>query len=147
MMSPDLIMPSMNPANGRKLFAAKGCVVCHSVNGVGGTDAAALDASTMAGMINPFEFVANMWRGAGPMIAMQEEELGNQIEFTGQELADIIGFLHHEEEQKKFTEADIPPNIKAIMAKRDSGDSTSQGSGKGGMSDMQMKPAQGSSGN
>ena len=117
MMGPDLMMPAMDPAQGRKLFAAKGCVVCHAVNGIGGQDAAALDASTMRGMTNPFDFVANMWRGAPAMIDMQREELGEQIEFTGQELAHIIAFLHHEEEQKKFSDADIPPNIKAVMAR------------------------------
>ncbi len=117
MMIPGMMMPSMDAANGRKLFAAKGCVVCHAVNDIGGEDAAALDASTMPGMTNPFDFVANMWRGAPAMIDMQREELGEQIEFTGQELADIIAFLHHEEEQKKFSDADIPPNIMAVMSR------------------------------
>jgi cytochrome c len=116
MISPGMMMPSMDPTKGRKLFAAKGCVVCHAVNGIGGQDAPALDASTMPGMTNPFDFVANMWRGAAAMIDMQREELGEQIEFTGQELADIIAFLHHEKEQKKFSDADIPPKIKAVMA-------------------------------
>ena len=116
MMSPGMMMPSMDAANGRKLFAAKGCVVCHAVNGVGGEDAAALDASAMPGMTNPFDFVANMWRGAPAMIDMQRDELGEQIDFTGQELADIIAFLHHEQEQMKFSDADIPPKIKALMA-------------------------------
>ncbi|WP_292668570.1 c-type cytochrome [Mesorhizobium sp.] len=115
MMSPGLMMPVMNPANGRKLFAAKGCVVCHSVNGVGGTDAAALDASTMTPMMNPFDFTARMWTGAEAMIGMQREELGKQIQFTGQELADIIAFAHDAEEQKKFSEADIPPEIDKLL--------------------------------
>jgi mono/diheme cytochrome c family protein len=53
--------PSTNAAAGRKVFASKGCVVCHMVNGVGGEDGASLDASTTAGMTNPFDFVANMW--------------------------------------------------------------------------------------
>ena len=38
-----------------------------------------------------------------------------QIEFSGQELADIIAFVHDDEEQHKFTEADIPPEIMALM--------------------------------
>ena len=122
MMSPELMIPSMDPARGRRLFASKGCVVRHAVNGVGGTDAPALDATTITGMTNPFDFVANMWRGAEPMIQLQQQELGGQIEFTGQELADIIAFLHHEEEQKKFSEADIPPNVKAAMEKMDAGE-------------------------
>ena len=138
-LSPGLLMPSMDPGKGRKLFASKGCVVCHSVNGIGGTDAAALDASTMVGMTNPFDFVANMWRGAQPMIELQQKELGGQVEFTGQELADIIAFLHDEAEQKKLSETDFPPNIKAALDKMKEGESGSQGM-KDEMSKMKMKP-------
>jgi cytochrome c len=112
---PRLIMPMMNPARGRKLFASKGCVTCHSINGVGGEDAPALDAHTMQLFMNPFEFAALMWRGAATMIALQEEAMGGQIGFTGEELADIIAFAHDEEEQHKFSEADIPPEIMPMM--------------------------------
>src|SRR5262245_35769448 len=121
MLSPGMMMPSMDAANGRNLFASKGCVVCHSVNGIGGKDASPPDASTMPGMTNPFDFIANMWRGAEPMIELQKEELGGQVEFTGQELADIIAFLHNEAEQKKFSESDIPLNIKAAVDKMEQG--------------------------
>ena len=115
MMGPGIFMPSMNPANGRKLFASKGCVVCHAVNGVGGKDAAPLDASTMPAVMNPFDFVAKMWQGAQMMITMQQQELKQQTNFTGQELADIIAFLHDPDEEKKFSAADIPPEIKSHM--------------------------------
>lgn len=115
MMGPGLMMPSMDAARGRQLFASKGCVVCHSINGVGGEDAPPLDASTMSMPMNPFEFAARMWRGAEAMVALQREELGDPIELTGQELADLISFVHHVEEQKKFSDADIPPRIKDLM--------------------------------
>lgn len=115
MVSPGLMMPMMNPARGRELFASKGCVVCHSVNGVGGTDAPMLDADTMEMPMHPFDFAARMWRGAPAMIAMQEDELGGQIELTGQELADIIAFAHDPAEQAKFSEADIPEAIHEMM--------------------------------
>src|SRR3546814_3672335 len=75
MMGPGLMMPSMDAARGRQLFASKGCVVCHSVNGVGGENAPPLDASTMSMPMNPFEFAARMWRGAEAMVALQREEL------------------------------------------------------------------------
>lgn len=114
-MSPGLMMPSMDSARGRKLFASKGCVVCHAVNGVGGEDAPPLDASTMQLPMDPFEFAAKMWDGAEAMVALQREELGEPIALTGQELADIIAFVHHAEEQKKFSEADIPKKIKDAM--------------------------------
>jgi cytochrome c len=114
-IAPGLVLPSMNAERGKELFASKGCVVCHSINGVGGTDAAALDATTMDPVMNPFDFFAKMWLGAEPMIMMQHEELGHQIEFTGQDLADIVAFAHNLAVQKTFTEDDIPADIKEHM--------------------------------
>lgn len=110
-----LLMPSMNAARGRELFVAKKCIVCHSVNNVGGVDAPPLDAETMPGPMNPFEFAARMWRGAEAMIYLQQEELGGQIELTGQELADIIAFAHDPEEQASLSEADIPPDTMRLV--------------------------------
>lgn len=120
MIAPGLIMPSMNPKSGRKLFVSKGCVVCHAINGVGGEDASPLDFTTMsAPMMNPFNFAARMWRGAEAMIVLQREELGGQIELTGDELSDIIAFVHDIDEQKTFSEADIPPHIAKLIAHED----------------------------
>ena len=110
-----LLMPSMNAAQGRKLFADKGCVACHAINGVGGHDATPLDAHTMDRAMNPFEFAAKMWRMAPVMIAAQEQGLGYQIHFTGDELASIIAFVHDDEEQHKFSEADITPKVRKMM--------------------------------
>ena len=115
MMGPGLLMPSMDAERGRKLFASKGCVACHSVNGVGGEDAPPLGAATMPLPMNPFEFAARMWRGAEAMVMLQREELGEPIELTGQDLADIIAFVHDAEEQKRFSEADIPHQMRDIM--------------------------------
>ena len=70
MMAPGLMMPTMNAERGRELFASKGCVVCHSINGVGGEDAPMLDAEFMDEVMNPFEFAARMWRGAAAMVAL-----------------------------------------------------------------------------
>jgi len=110
-----LLMPMMNPVRGMRLFASKGCVVCHAINGVGGEDAPALDAHAMNPTMNPFDLVAKMWRMAPAMIAAQEEELGSQITFSGDEIADIIAFIHDDAQQHKFTKAMIPPRIKKLM--------------------------------
>lgn len=115
LVAPGLVLPRMDAQNGKLLFASKGCVVCHQVNGVGGTDAAPLDAMTMDPVMSPFEFFAKMWLGAEPMITMQKDELGGQIEFTGQDLADIVAFVHNQAAQRTFSEEDIPENIKALM--------------------------------
>lgn len=110
-----LAVPAFDPEKGRKLFASKGCVVCHSVNGIGGEDAPEFSAEWMEPPMNAFDFAANMWRGAGAMIEMQDEELGGQIELNGEELAAIIAFVHDAEEQKKFSQADIPHEIEEMM--------------------------------
>jgi mono/diheme cytochrome c family protein len=110
-----LAIPSFDPVKGRKLFATKGCVVCHSVNGIGGQDAPSLEHDTMEHPMNAFDFAARMWRGAGAMIMMQEDELEGQIELDGDELAAIIAFIHDEEEQLKFTEEDVPHDMRHFM--------------------------------
>jgi len=115
MMASGLMMPEMNAAEGRRLFAEKGCVVCHSINGVGGTDAPMLDAEFMDTPMNPFEFAARMWRGAEAMVELQRDELGEVIDLNGEELAAIIAFVHDTEEQAKFAEADIPEEIEEMM--------------------------------
>ncbi len=110
-----LAMPLMNPARGRALFVTKGCFACHAINGVGGHDATNLDAHTMDSFMNPFDFAAKMWAMAPFMIAAQEEALGEQILFSGQELADIIAFVHDDEEQHNFSARDIPPALMKLM--------------------------------
>ncbi len=126
-----LLMPMMNPARGRRLFAAKGCVVCHSVNGVGGEDAPPLDFQADQGPMNPFEFAARMWRGAEAMIYVQQEELGEQILLTGDELADIVAFVHSPDEQKRFSDADIPPRIVKLMRHLEEAEAHEDESGHG----------------
>lgn len=86
-----------------------------SSGGVDDKDAPPLNAEFMPRSMKPFDFLAKMWRGAEPMTYLQREELGEQIEFTGDELADIIAFVHDADEQKKFSEADIPESIEKLM--------------------------------
>lgn len=111
-------MPVLNPARGRRLFAAKGCVLCHSVNGVGGTSGPRLDYTTVRAHASPFEFSARMWRGAEAMIALQQRDLGYRIDLTGSEIGDITAFAHSAAEQGKFKETDIPERIKRLMRLR-----------------------------
>ncbi len=112
---PNMHMPSMNPTRGRRLFVSKGCVACHAINGVGGHDATNLDAHTMQPMMNPFEFAAKMWRMAPAMIYAQDEALGEQILFTGDELADIIAFVHNDAAQHGFGETDLTSEARKMM--------------------------------
>lgn len=108
-------MPPIDPARGRKVFVKKGCVACHSVNGVGGDLGPALDEAEMPRPMNAFEFAARMWRGAGPMVALQEQLFGAAIDLNGQDLADLVAFAHDAEEQAKLTADQIPDNVRAVM--------------------------------
>lgn len=129
-ISPGLVMPPLDAVHGKMVFAAKGCVLCHAINGIGGTDAPAIDASTMAAEMNPFDFVAKMWNHSQGMIAMQEDEMGEQITFeNGQQIADIIAFLHDDAVQKTFSEEDIPQEIKErLETEEDEDDEEGHGS-------------------
>lgn len=114
--APSLIeVPQMNAERGKDLFAERGCVVCHTVNNVGGDIGPSLDASNIEQSRNPFEFFARMWRGADAMLHLQRADLGYQVDFSGQDLADIYAFVQNSEAQESFTEANLPDHIKEII--------------------------------
>ncbi|WP_306252151.1 cytochrome c [Parvularcula sp. IMCC14364] len=96
-------VPEVNARRGRILFTVKGCVICHQVNGVGGTAAPALSASRQPESINPLTFTARMWRGAAAMTQLQNIELGYTIELDDQDFADLAAFAESPEEQALFT--------------------------------------------
>ena len=54
--------------------------------------------------------------GASAMTAMQEDEMGEVISLTGQELADLVAFAHDAEEQEKLTQDQIPEQFRDKMA-------------------------------
>jgi cytochrome c len=105
---PAWLLPMTDPARGRRLFVGKGCVLCHSIQGVGGRMATALDAKPSDAAIDPFDFMARMWRGATPMLALQSFELGYQIDMSGDELVDIMSFVSNAKAQTDFTIDDVP---------------------------------------
>jgi mono/diheme cytochrome c family protein len=108
-------MPPMDAQRGRHIFVEKGCVACHSVNGVGGDLGPALNAGDMPRPMNAFEFAARMWRGAQAMTALQEDLLGAVISLDGQDLADLVAFAHDEAEQAKLTEDQIPERFHSLI--------------------------------
>ncbi len=110
-----LVLPVMNPARGAKIFVDKGCVACHAVNGTGGHDAPNMDVHVQGGFMSPFDFAANMWNHAAGMIAAQEAALGEQITFTGSELADIIAFVHDDEAQHAFSAKNLTAKARKMM--------------------------------
>jgi cytochrome c len=109
---PRLVLPIVDSAKGRKLFVNKGCVVCHSVNGVGGKAAPALDADPVQDYVDVFEFAARMWRGAPNMIVLQNLEMGYQLYLTGEELAHLSAFANDPKAQLALSKDDIPDLVR-----------------------------------
>ena len=105
---PQIVLPLPDAERGRFLFSSKGCVVCHSINGVGGKAGPALDAPAGEEAIEPLEFAARMWRGAAAMSMLQSMEFGYQIEMTGDEIADLAAFVASPALQSTFSDKDVP---------------------------------------
>ena len=113
--SPGWVVAFGESERGKALFTGKGCVVCHSINGVGGRAGPALDADPGKTQLDVFDFAARMWRGASTMIVLQEMELGYQIELSGDDLAHLAAFASDAEAQSRFSESDIPEVIRDWM--------------------------------
>ena len=103
-----IILPMIDAGNGRRLFVAKGCVLCHAVNGAGGFAAPALDAPEGVEQLDLMGFVVRMWDGASAMLELQGMELGYQIELTGSEIADLAAFASDAGAQRDFSMDEIP---------------------------------------
>ncbi len=104
--------PAGDPQAGKELFVDKGCVLCHSVNGVGGRAALPLDAPPDGRQVDPMVFAAAMWEGASAMVSLQFTELGYQIGMAGEELRDLAAFASDLGTQAAFSLDDIPESFR-----------------------------------
>ena len=110
-----LVVPMLDPAKGKRLFVDKGCVLCHSVNDVGGRAGPPLDVADSVRSVDLLDFMARMWRGSFAMIELQGMELGYQLDFTGEELGHIAAFLADLDAQERFGEQDVPDLIRDMF--------------------------------
>jgi len=79
------------PARGAKLFAEKGCVICHAVGGKGGQIGPELGRHHHVSLS---QFGALMWNH-GPVMWPKMRERGLQVpRLKGQEMADIVAHLY-----------------------------------------------------
>lgn len=110
--APEVVSHGGDAATGRGLFVEKGCVLCHSINGVGGKAAPALDAPDPFVKADPLDFAARMWRGAPAMVEFQSVELGYVIDLSADDIAHLATFAASREEQKLLKETDIPESMR-----------------------------------
>ncbi len=84
--------PSQDPLAGSRVFGAKGCVKCHSINGVGGKV-----GPDLARALKPrsfYDVATAMWNHL-PRMAGRMKQLGiTRPQLTAQEAGDVVGFLY-----------------------------------------------------
>jgi mono/diheme cytochrome c family protein len=84
-----------NVTDGRTLFVTQGCSMCHSFEGQGGSDAPSLDF--MKGELTGGE-IANMSGQIWNHVPMMKEAFAEEHipfpEFTGNQMASLIAYLH-----------------------------------------------------
>ncbi|MCW8952110.1 MAG: cytochrome c, partial [Rhodospirillales bacterium] len=108
--------PNGDALRGKEAFIDKGCIVCHSVNNIGGEIAPRLDTRfTHRNATNFLDFAARMWTYAPAMIEAQRATIGGQIDLTGQELADISAFALDEKAQKTLVDDDLTPEVRNLI--------------------------------
>jgi mono/diheme cytochrome c family protein len=84
--------PSQDPLAGSRVFGVKGCVKCHSINGVGGKV-----GPDLALRLRPrsfYDVATAMWNHL-PRMAERMKQLGiTRPQLTAQEAGDLVGFLY-----------------------------------------------------
>jgi len=103
-----VIVPVVDPQRGRRLFVAKGCVICHAVKGVGGQAAPALDAGAEQQNIDLLGFVSRLMRGMPAMAELQAIELGYRVDLAAEDIADLAGFVSDPDLQAAFSLDEVP---------------------------------------
>jgi cytochrome c2 len=83
-----------NPREGKKVFAAKGCIKCHSIRGEGGKEAEDLGKRARTFYKSLTQIASSMWnKGPAVLGKMSQTQIGIP-KFTPKEMADLIAYLY-----------------------------------------------------
>jgi mono/diheme cytochrome c family protein len=83
-----------SPREGKKVFAAKGCVNCHAIRGEDGKEATDLGKRAKTFYRSLTQIASSMWnKGPTVLARMGQTQLGIP-KFTSKEIADLIAYLY-----------------------------------------------------
>lgn len=80
-----------DPVEGGELFSKKGCINCHSVNGMG--EEIGPDLATSPGISQPIKMVQVMWNHSPLMEKMMKEKRIPWPEFKGMDMPNLFAYL------------------------------------------------------
>jgi mono/diheme cytochrome c family protein len=84
--------PSQDPLAGARVFGAKGCNRCHSINGLGGK--VGPDLARIARPHSFFDLAADMWNHLGKMVPRMQQLGIPPPRLDDREVGDLVGFLY-----------------------------------------------------
>ena len=83
-----------SPRRGRDLFTSKRCVTCHAIEGAGGRGGPDLGTRGQELVESVPAIAGLMWNHSQGMSAEFERRGISRVNFSGQEMADIIAYLY-----------------------------------------------------
>lgn len=83
---------SQDPVAGARVFGAKGCVKCHSINGLGGK--VGPDLARISRPHTFFDLGADMWNHLNKMVPRMQQLGIDRPRLNATELGDLVGFLY-----------------------------------------------------
>jgi len=83
-----------NPREGQKIFAAKGCAKCHSINGEGSKGSVDLGKTARMYYASLTQIASALWnKGPTILVGMAQTQFGS-TNFSSQEMADLLSYLY-----------------------------------------------------
>src|SRR6185369_1137326 len=83
-----------NPAEGKKLFTAKNCAVCHNDRSSG-----APDLSSRRGSFSSVSMISTLWRHGPQMLDSMRAKNIPWPNFSSRQMSDLISYLNRGEAQ------------------------------------------------
>ena len=81
-----------SPADGKRVFQQKGCISCHAIRGAGGK--VGPDLGRLQHTHNIYQMAGVMWNHSQQMRQAMEKKDIERPEFEGDEMADLLAYLH-----------------------------------------------------